>query len=222
VNNPGPHKVLIIEDHPILIYGLQSLIDAEETMEVCGVVSSQDQALDLMQTLSPSLAILDISLQQQNGLNLIKRLKESHQSLPVLCLSMHDDLYYAEQCLRAGANGFITKSEPCEAVISGIKKAINGEIYLSDTIRSQMLKQMGSGPSPWMHSADSILSNKEIQVFKCIGQGLNNRQIAQKLSLSIKTVEAHRYRIKKKLNLKNSIELIRFAIRSTKGENSSI
>jgi len=218
VNNEGPKKILIVEDHPILVYGLQLMIEKEEGFNVYGVVNTKDEALDLLGTMGPDLVVIDISLQYQDGLTLIKQVKESEYNVPILCLSMHEELYYAEQCLRAGANGFITKSEPCEVIISGIEKILGGEIYLSESIRRQMLKQMGHGLSPWLNAAESILSNKEILVFKCIGQGLNNREIAKKLTLSIKTVEAHRYRIKKKLNLKNSIELIRFAIRTTSGE----
>ena len=213
-----PKKILIVEDHPILVYGLQLMIEKEEGFDVTGVVNTKDEALDMMGAKEPDLVVIDISLQYQDGLTLIKRIKNSEFKIPILCLSMHEELYYAEQCLRAGANGFITKSEPCEVIISGIRKILDGEIYLSESIRRQMLKQMGHGPSPWLNAAESILSNKEILVFKCIGQGLNNREIAKKLTLSIKTVEAHRYRIKKKLNLKNSIELIRFAIRTTSGE----
>lgn len=218
MNNEGPKKILIVEDHPILVYGLQLMIEKEEGFNVSGVVNTKDEALDLLGTMGPDLVVIDISLQYQDGLTLIKQVKESEYNVPILCLSMHEELYYAEQCLRAGANGFITKSEPCEVIISGIEKILGGEIYLSESIRRQMLKQMGHGLSPWLNAAESILSNKEILVFKCIGQGLNNREIAKKLTLSIKTVEAHRYRIKKKLNLKNSIELIRFAIRTTSGE----
>ncbi|MDA9764212.1 MAG: response regulator transcription factor [Opitutales bacterium] len=218
MNNEGPKKILIVEDHPILVYGLQLMIEKEEGFNVSGVVKTKDEALDLLGTMGPDLVVIDISLQYQDGLTLIKQVKESEYNVPILCLSMHEELYYAEQCLRAGANGFITKSEPCEVIISGIEKILGGEIYLSESIRRQMLKQMGHGPSPWLNAAESILSNKEILVFKCIGQGLNNREIAKKLTLSIKTVEAHRYRIKKKLNLKNSIELIRIAIRTTSGE----
>ena len=218
VNNKDPNKILIVEDHPILVYGLQLMIEKEEGFMVGGVVNTKDQALDLLSKLDIDLIVIDISLQYQEGISLIKRLKGSEFKVPVLCLSMHEELYYAEQCLRAGASGFITKSEPCEVIISGIRRILDGEIFLSESIRRQMLKQMGHGPSPWLNAAESILSNKEILVFKCIGQGLNNREIAKKLNLSIKTVEAHRYRIKKKLNLKNSIELIRFAIRTTNGE----
>ena len=218
VNNEGPKKILIVEDHPILVYGLQLMIEKEEGFEVSGVVNTKEEALDLLATVEPDLVVIDISLQYQDGITLVKRIKNSEFQVPILCLSMHEELYYAEQCLRAGANGFITKSEPCEVIINGIRKILEGEIFLSESIRRQMLKQMGHGPSPWLNAAESILSNKEILVFKCIGQGLNNREIAKKLTLSIKTVEAHRYRIKKKLNLKNSIELIRFAIRTTSGE----
>lgn len=218
VNTEDPKRILIVEDHPILVYGLQLMIEKEKGFEVSGVVNTRDEALDLLETMKPDLVIIDISLQYQDGITLIKRIKNLEQTVPILCLSMHEELYYAEQCLRAGSNGFITKSETCEVIIKGIGKILEGEIFLSESIRRQMLKQMGHGPSPWLNAAESILSNKEILVFKCIGQGLNNREIAKKLSLSIKTVEAHRYRIKKKLNLKNSIELIRFAIRTTGGE----
>ncbi len=196
------------------------MIEAEEGFDVCGVVSSKDQALDLLTTLKPDLVVIDISLKYHEGLSLIKRIKDLVDGAPIMCLSMHEELYYAENCLRAGAMGFISKSESCEVIVTGMHKLLNGEIFLSTSIRRQMLKQMGTSQSPWISTTESILSNKEIQVFKCIGQGFSNQQISKELGLSIKTVEAHRYRVKKKLNLKNSIELIRFAIRNTTGEAS--
>jgi len=211
-------NILIVEDHPILVYGLQLMIENEENLEVISVVNTKEEALDLLDKTTPDLVVIDISLKYQEGISLIRLVKGSEKKIPILCLSMHEELYYAEQCLRAGANGFITKSESCDVIIEGIEKILQGDVFLSESIRRQMLKQMGHGPSPWLNAAESILSNKEVLVFKCIGEGLNNREIAGKLDLSIKTVEAHRYRIKKKLNLKNSIELIRFAIRNTGGE----
>ncbi len=216
MNKIDRKKILIVGDHPILVYGLQLMIEKEKAIDICGVVSAKGQALNALKTLKPDLVVMDISLQYKEGITLIKQVRGSNQAAPVLCLSMHEELYYAERCLRAGANGFISKSEPCEVIVNGIHKILQGEIFLNESIRRQMLKQMGNGPSPWFNAAESILSKKEIQVFKWIGQGLNNREIANNLSLSIKTVEAHRYRIKKKLNLKNSIELVRFAIRTTK------
>ncbi|MCB1119960.1 MAG: response regulator transcription factor, partial [Verrucomicrobiae bacterium] len=187
--NKEPKKILIVEDHPILVYGLQLMIEKEEGFEVTGVVNTREEALDLLETMKPDLVIIDISLQYQEGVSLIKRIKNLEKQVPILCLSMHEELYFAEQCLRAGSNGFITKSEPCEVIIKGIEKILDGEIFLSESIRRQMLKQMGHGPSPWLNADESILSNKEILVFKCIGQGLNNRKKKKKLSLSIKTVE---------------------------------
>lgn len=218
MNKEAPKNILIVEDHPILMYGLKLIIESEEGFDIISVVNSKEQAMDQIGTLDPDLIVIDISLQYQDGISLIKMIKGLEVKVPILCLSMHDELYYAEQCLRAGASGFITKSEPCEVIVSGIRKVLEGGICLSESIRREILKQMGHGPSPWLNAGESILSNKEILVFKCIGQGLNNREIAKKLNLSIKTVEAHRYRIKKKLNLKNSIELIRLAIRKTSGE----
>lgn len=222
MNKEKSKKILIVEDHPILVFGLQLMIESEQGFEVCGVVSSKDQALDLLTALKPDLVIIDISLKYKEGISLIKRIREIAPESPILCLSMHEELFYAENCLRAGAKGFISKSESCEVILTGLQKLINGEIFLSSGVRRKMLKQMGTFQSPWLNASESILSNKEIRVFKCIGQGLNNQDISDSLGLSIKTVEAHRYRIKKKLNLKNSIELIRFAIRNTSGETAII
>ena len=200
MNKEAPKKILIVEDHPIWVYGLQLIIEKEEGIGIIAVVNSKEEAIAQLGRLVPDLILIDISLQYQNGISLITMIKRLEVKVPILCLSMHEELYYAEQCLRAGASGFIMKSEPCEVIISGIRKILEGKFHLSEPIRSQMLKQMGHGQSFWLNAAESILSNKEILVFKCIGQGLNNPKIA------------------KKLNLKNSIELIRFAIRTTSGE----
>ena len=205
-------KIIIVDDHPIVRRGLIELINHEKDLVVCGQAEDAPEAMKAIRTLKPHIVIVDISLKETNGVELIKDIKVQYPSLPVLALSMHDEFLYAERCLRAGARGYIMKQQATEKVVTAIRKVLNGQVYLSDKMAAKMMcKLVGSGPeigaSPINH-----LSDRELEVFLLLGQGHGTRRIAEKLHLSIKTIETYRAHIKEKLNLASAAELLQYAI----------
>jgi DNA-binding NarL/FixJ family response regulator len=211
VNRKPKTKVLLVDDHPILRQGLARMINAEADLVICGEAEDAAKAFDAVGTLSPDVAIIDISLKGSNGIELTKNLKARYPSLPILMLSMHDESLYAERALRAGALGYIMKEEAGEQVLVAIRKVLTGEIFLSDRMKTRMLQQMANGRTKITTSPIELLTDRELEVFRLIGEGRSTRQIAAQLHLSIRTVEAYREYIKAKLNLKNSTELIQHA-----------
>ncbi len=211
VNRRPKIKVLLVDDHPILRAGLRRLIDAEADMTVCGEAEDGPRAFDLVGTLQPDVAVIDISLKGSNGIELIKNLKARYPDLPTLILSMHDESLYAERALRAGSRGYIMKEEAIEQVLTAIRKVLGGEIFLSEKMKSKMLQQMATGKGKVVSSPIETLTDRELEVFRLIGEGHSTRQIAGQLHLSVRTVEAYREYIKAKLNLKNATELVQHA-----------
>ena len=207
----GKARVLLIDDHAILRQGLAQLINQEADMAVCGEAEEAPKGFEAVNTLKPDVAVVDISLKGGNGLELIKNIKASHPNLPILVLSMHDESLYAERALRAGGLGYIMKEEAAESVIVGIRKVLKGEIVLSDKMQAKLLHQLVSGRLKQGGSAIDTLSDRELEVFRMIGEGRSTRQIAEDLHLSVRTVEAYREYIKEKLNLKNATELVQQA-----------
>ena len=207
----GKIKVLLVDDHPILRAGLSKLINQESDMQVCGEAEDGPKGFDLVAKLNPDVAVIDVSLKGGNGIELIKNLKASHPNLPMLVLSMHDETLYAERALRAGSRGYIMKEEAIEQVLVGIRKVIAGEIFLSDRMKNRMLQQMAGNKGKVASSPIELLTDRELEVFRLIGEGHSTRQIAGELHLSVRTVEAYREYIKEKLNLKNAIELAQHA-----------
>ena len=204
-------RVLLVDDHPILRRGLAQLINLEADMMVCGEAEDAAKAFDAAGTLNPDVAVIDISLKGGNGIELIKNLKARYPELPTLILSMYEESLYAERALRAGALGYIMKEEAIEQVLVAIRRALNGEIFLSDKMKSKMLQQLATGKTKQVMSPIEALTDRELEVFRLIGEGHSTRQIAGELHLSIRTVEAYREYIKAKLNLKNSTELVQHA-----------
>jgi len=211
VNRRPKIKVLLVDDHPILRAGLRRLIDAEADMTVCGEAEDGPRAFDLVGSLTPDIAVIDISLKGSNGIELIKNLKARYPDLPTLILSMHDESLYAERALRAGSRGYIMKEEAIEQVLTAIRKVLSGEIFLSEKMKSKMLQQMATGKGKVVSSPIETLTDRELEVFRLIGEGHSTRQIAGQLHLSVRTVEAYREYIKAKLNLKNATELVQHA-----------
>ena len=211
---PGsPARIVIVDDHPIVRHGLAQLINDESGLSVCGSASGAAQALEVLAKTEPDLVILDLSLGDESGLDLIKTLQARYPELPVLVLSMHDEAYYADRVLRAGAMGYIMKQEAAEQMISAIHQVLSGKVYLSESMAASMLtrlvgRKVVRGGTPVDH-----LTDRELQVLGLIGKGLGTRQIADKLHLSVKTVENHREHIKAKLKLRTSAELVRYAVR---------
>jgi DNA-binding NarL/FixJ family response regulator len=211
VNRKPKTKVLLVDDHPVLRAGLGRLINQEADMTVCGEAEDGPTAFDLAGTLTPDIAVIDVSLKGSNGIELIKNLKARFPELPTLVLSMHDESLYAERALRAGSLGYIMKEEAIEQVIAAIRKVLQGEIFLSERMKSKMLQQMASGKGKVVSSPIEQLTDRELEVFRLIGEGCSTRQIAGQLHLSVRTVEAYREYIKSKLNLKNATELVQHA-----------
>lgn len=208
---PTKHRVLLIDDHPILRRGLAQLINQEADLMVCGEADEAPKAFDAVATMKPDVALVDISLKGGNGLELIKNIKARFPELPLLVLSMHDESLYAERALRAGSLGYVMKEVAIENVITAIRRVLAGEIFLSDKMKARLLNQYVSGRGKKPGSPIETLTDRELEVFRLIGEGRGTRQIAGDLHLSVRTVEAYREYIKDKLNLKNGTELVQHA-----------
>jgi DNA-binding NarL/FixJ family response regulator len=206
--------VLIVDDHPLLRQGLALLINREQDLMVCGEAEEAQKAMTEVAQKKPDILIVDISLNGPDGLDLLKNLRTQYPSLPVLILSMHDESIYAERALRARANGYIMKHEATEKVLVAVRRILGGDIYLSDRMANKLLHQYISGTSADMTTQLSALSDRELEVFRLIGEGRGTRQIAEKLHLSIKTVETYQAHIKEKLSLQSGRELVQHAIQA--------
>jgi DNA-binding NarL/FixJ family response regulator len=205
-------KIVVVDDHPIVRQGLAELINREEDLVVCGQAEDAHRAMQIINELKPNMVIVDIFLKETSGMELIKDIKARYPSLLVLALSMHDESLYVERALRAGAEGYVMKAEATENIVRAIRRVISGQIYLSDTMAPQMVRKLvGADPDAAVSTIER-LSDRELEVFNLIGQGYTTRQIAQSLSLSIKTIETYRAHIKEKLNLENAAKLLRYAI----------
>ena len=210
----GKARLLLIDDHPIVRHGLTQLINASPDMVVCGEASTGREALDLLEITSPDLAVVDISLEDRNGVELIKDIIARRPQLPCLALSMYDEAMYALRVLRAGGRGYIMKQEMPSKVLAAMRQVLSGNVYVSEKMSTRMVNQLVmTGASA--HPPASELTSRELEVLTLIGRGQSTQSIAQKLFLSVKTVAAHRERIKEKLKLENSSELVRYAIQFT-------
>ena len=210
-------KVFIVDDHPIIRQGLTMLINREPDMTVCGDAEDAKSTMQAVAAAKPDILILDISLNGRDGLGLLKDLRTKIPDLPVLVLSMHDELLYAERALRAGAQGYIMKQEASGKVLAALRRILGGGIYVSEKIANRMLQgyigAKGAGPS-----SIADLSDRELEVFRLIGEGLSTREIAERLGISAKTVESYQAHIKEKLSLRNARELLQHAVQWTMGE----
>lgn len=212
-------KILIVDDHPIVRKGLAELISQEKDLMICGQAEDAPEAMKSIKALKPDMVIVDISLKQTSGMELIKDIKTQYPALPVLTLSIHDESLYAERALRAGAKGYIMKQQATEKVVMAIRKVLSGEIYVSDRMTAKMMhKLVGGGPDAGA-SAIERLSDRELEVFRLIGSGYGTSQIAERLHLSVKTIETYRAHIKEKLNLADAAELLRYAIQWVNSQN---
>jgi DNA-binding NarL/FixJ family response regulator len=213
-NHFAPRKktVFVVDDHPIVRQGLALLINQEADLAVCGEAEEMHSALSAIQAARPDILIVDISLNGPDGLELLKHIRINSPRLPVLILSMHDESIYAERALRAGANGYIMKQEATEKVMVALRRILSGEIYVSDRIANSMLRHYVRGANVSEHSSISDLSDRELEVFRLIGEGQGTRQIAEALHLSVKTVESYQAHIKEKLSLRSARELVQHAV----------
>jgi DNA-binding NarL/FixJ family response regulator len=207
-------KVLIVDDHSIVQSGLGRLIDREPDLAVCGEAGEIHAALRSIDALKPDILIVDISLNGPDGLDLIKSIRTKEPHLPVLVLSVHDESIYAEGAMRAGANGYIMKQEATERVLIALRRILNGEIYVSDRVANRMLAQFVGARGAVVANRSPVdgLSDRELEVLRFMGERRSTRQIAEDLHLSIKTVETYQGHLKEKLGLRNSRELVQYAI----------
>jgi DNA-binding NarL/FixJ family response regulator len=205
-------RIFIVDDHPMMRHGLAQLIDSEPDLTVCAEADSAGQALDAVARQKFDLVLLDISLPDKNGLELIKDIQVLKPGLPVLVVSMHDELLYAERVLRAGGRGYIMKQEGGRKFLQAIRQVLDGQVYVSDKMSARILENI-SGRRRDLASPVQRLSDREFEVFQLIGQGKGTRDIAQSLRLSVKTIAVHRVNIKRKLNLKTANDLVSHAIR---------
>src|ERR1700728_2048308 len=204
--------VLVVDDHPLMRQGLALLINQQQDMHVCGEAEEAHAAMQAIAERRPDIVILDISLNGPDGLEVLKNIRASDPDLPVLILSMHDEAIYAERALRARANGYIMKQEATEKVLVAVRRILSGEVYLSDRMVHKLLHQYIGGAPSMIQSRISSLSDRELEVFRMIGEGYGTREIAEVLHLSIKTVETYQAHIKEKLSLRSGRELIQHAI----------
>jgi DNA-binding NarL/FixJ family response regulator len=205
-------RVLIVDDHPFMRRGLAQTINDQPGLEVCGEAGSVAEALAVLETCSPHLAVVDISLGAESGIELIQAIKEKWPAIKVLVSSMHDETLFAERALRAGALGFVNKGEPPDVFVAALKRVSAGEIYLSARMTNRMLDHVLTDKIEVHRSPIESLSNRELEVFEMIGKGMATKQIAARLGLSPKTIETYREHIKQKLNLANATELTRSAV----------
>lgn len=204
-------RIMIVDDHPVVRKGLAEMLEQESDLEICGEAGDVPDAVAMVDDVLPDLMIVDVSLEGGSGLELIKQVKAINSDIKMLVWSMHDESLYAERVLHAGAKGFISKQEPTETICAAIRQVLSGKVWLSPRMTNQMLHRAVGGDADLDQSPVAALTDREIEVFEMIGQGLMTREIAEKLHLSIKTIETHRENIKRKLNLTNSAQLGRYA-----------
>ncbi len=208
---PKKRKVLIVDDHPVVRRGLADVIACQPDLEICGEAADVKDALQQVKAKCPDVAVIDLALRGGHGIDLIQQIKARQDRVKMLVSSMHDETLFAERSLRAGAMGYVSKQEPTDRLLEAIRQVLRGEIYLSPRMTGRILHHVRDGGAAG-EDPIATLSNRELEVFEMIGQGMTTQQIARSLGLSPKTIEAHREKIKEKLNLRNSAELNRSAV----------
>jgi DNA-binding NarL/FixJ family response regulator len=206
-------KIFLVDDHPLVREWLTNLIRQQPDLAVCGEAEDAPHALREIAAAKPDVAIVDISLKQGSGIELIKNLKALDPNLAVLVLSMHDEQLYAERALRAGARGYIMKRETAKKIILAIRQMLGGKIYMSDSLSASFAEKFVDGRLLTSGSLVDQLTDRELEVFQLLGKGCETRQVAQMMTVSMKTVQAHCAHIKEKLKLTNAAELLREAVR---------
>ena len=215
------HRILIVDDHPIFRRGLAQLINQENDLCVCGEADNYHGALKAVDELKPAMVIVDITLKDMSGIDLIKEIRKINKAVTMLVISMHDESLYAERAFRAGAKGYVMKQEASESIVQAIRQVRSGGIYASQKMTELILSRFVEGPKDMAESPLQALTDREIEVFQLIGEGLGISEIGLRLHLSVKTIGTYRERIKEKLNLKNSTELLRYALNWVENERAS-
>jgi DNA-binding NarL/FixJ family response regulator len=205
-------RVFIVDDHPVVRGGLITLINHQQDLKVCGEAEDAQQALAAISELKPDVVIVDITLKDSDGIELTKSIRARYAGLPVIVLSIHDESTYAERALRAGAQGYLMKEVVSDKIIAAIRAVLTGEIYVSNAMAKKLLRKFAGGKVDTTSAPTDSLSDRELEVFRLIGRGYKPSKIAQRIHLSVKTVETYRARIKEKLSLSDASELLRYAI----------
>lgn len=211
--DPPPARVLIVDDHAIVRYGMGVMLSGSDDLDLCGEAETVDEALHAVSELKPDLAVIDIVLKEESGLDLIRKLRDSGETLPLLVMSMHNESTYAEKALRAGAQGYIMKEDADEELVEALRTILAGKLHVSDDVHENMLRSYVSGEegSNEQNGIESLTA-REKEVFKGVGRGLTSKAIAEQFNLSPRTVEVHRAKIKKKLNCESAAQLLRMAV----------
>lgn len=212
MRNETKRKILIVDDHPVFCLGMSGLINKESDLEVCGSEESAAKARKAIHRLKPDLVIVDIALKDSDGIELVKEINTRFEDLPVLVISMYDESLYAERALQAGARGYIMKQEATAQIVKALREVLNGEIYASSGVKDKAFQRfvaLGKRPS---RSPIDDLSDRELEVFRLIGEGLSTREIAGRMNLSIKTIGSYGEKIKEKFGLKNYTQLVKMAV----------
>ncbi len=209
------YKILIVDDHPIFCLGMTELINKEKDLLVCGSVEKIADACRAIREDEPNMVIIDISLKDENGLDLVQNINSEFTNIPTLVLSMYDESLYAERAFLAGARGYVMKQEAISSVVKAIREIRKGNIYASESIKEKVFRRLMSQVETSDSSPLAVLTNRELEVFRLIGQGLASKEISEQLYLSIKTVGTYRENIKEKLNLKHYTELVKYAVHWT-------
>ena len=205
--------ILIVDDHPVLRHGIRKLLEVEEDYEICGEADGRRDALSLLDKHQPDLAIIDLLLRNEDGLELVKECAARYENLKILVMTMQDEAVYAERVIRAGADGFITKHQAVTHIIEAVQTILDGEVYLSRTVSARLLGRMLKQKDGGEETRVKSLSDRELHVFQLIGAGMATKDIAESLGLSPKTIETYREKIKVKLDLSNAEQLRREARR---------
>jgi DNA-binding NarL/FixJ family response regulator len=216
------HRILLVDDHPLMRKGLAMTLDAEPDFTIAAQTDSAENALSLIEEKDPiHLAVIDISLPGMSGLELVKHLEALHPEVCALVVSRHDETLYAERSIRAGAKGYVMKLEASDVIVEAARRVLQGGIYVSQEINERLLMSMATGNSLMKESPLELLSDRELEVFELIGQGVGTRDIAERLHLATKTVESYRARIKEKMNLSSATELMQHAVQWVQSESST-
>lgn len=210
VNKPA--RVLIVDDHPAVREALALRIARQPDLEVCGEAGDTADALRVLEETQPDVAVVDITLKAGNGIDLVKRIKDRDDHVRILVWSMHSESLYAERALRSGALGYVTKDVATETIVEAIRSVLAGKVWVSEAMAQRMLQRaVGGGDGAGAHSPLDILADRELEVFRLIGQGVKTAEVAERLHLSVKTVETYRDRIRQKLGLEDGTKLAHFA-----------
>jgi DNA-binding NarL/FixJ family response regulator len=206
-------RVLLVDDHPVVRDGFAEVINREPDLTVCAAAEDRAGALQAIETSGPNLVVIDLTLKNSSGMELIKDIHARWPDLQILVVSMHNENLYAERVLRAGARGYITKQQATRDILQAIRRVLNGGVYLNETTGAAVLARLASKPQAEEDAVLDLLTDRELQVFDLTGQGFNTREISNQLHIDMKTVETYRLRIREKLNLESSSELLKLAIR---------